>query len=197
MKEERDHHDISWRVLPTEEWERLEWIFEDRKWRMPDPNTSRVLVVEEDGEIAAMLVYERVLHIGPLYARPESRGRRYADLLAAVVRATFPIGSKALITTTNPHVDRLARRMGMIDMGRGYSLEMKEPGWVLEEAEEAAEEFVVAVGEAEGEEGHGRRAIERRETTPERDDSGPARESGDAARDDRAVEEAISSAGTG
>ena len=71
------------RVLPPDEWSRLEGTEAGPLWTYLDPQRAEVLVVEEDGQIIGSWVLINMLHAECLWVAPAHRGR------SAVLRRLF------------------------------------------------------------------------------------------------------------
>ena len=63
------------RILPPEEWSRLEAIPAGIPWRDLDPRRNHVLVTEHDGMIAGCVVLMEAIHAEFLWIAPAHRGR--------------------------------------------------------------------------------------------------------------------------
>jgi hypothetical protein len=62
-------------LLAPERYSELEPIFEEYGGTLPNPDTSYVIVAEEDGEILAFWVVQAQVHIEPFWVSPAARGR--------------------------------------------------------------------------------------------------------------------------
>jgi len=59
------------RILPPEEWSRLNGTEAESVWPMLNPGSARVLVVEEGAEIVATWTFLTVLHAECLWIAPK------------------------------------------------------------------------------------------------------------------------------
>lgn len=107
------------RVLPPEEWPRLVGTEAEALWPTLDPEYSRIVVVERDGEIVACHVLMNVLHVECLWIHPESRGkasvgRRLWHAVQDEARAT---GVRAVMThADSDQVRGLLERAGAVPL---------------------------------------------------------------------------------
>ena len=62
------------RVLPPEEWSRLEGTEAESVWETFNPNNTRVLVVEDDGKIVGTWTMLRTVHAECVWVDPKYRG---------------------------------------------------------------------------------------------------------------------------
>lgn len=69
--------DITYRILPHEEFERLKELMCDEGYKdnVPDPRFCRVVVAEREATIVAFLVCQMAVHMEPLWILPEERGK--------------------------------------------------------------------------------------------------------------------------
>lgn len=63
------------RLLPPEEWARLEGTLTGASWRRLDPEQAQVLVCEDHGTIVASAALFQVWHLEGLWVAPAYRGR--------------------------------------------------------------------------------------------------------------------------
>jgi hypothetical protein len=70
-----------WNATP-EEWERIEKILTARGWMVLNPNTSRILVAEQDEMLAGFVILQMVAHTEPLFVAPKFRGTELAAELS-------------------------------------------------------------------------------------------------------------------
>jgi len=80
------------RILPPEEWPRLQGTEAEAVWSTLDPDTARVLVVERDDAIIGCWVLVPILHAECLWIAPAERGhgsvaRRLLRLMRDTARA--------------------------------------------------------------------------------------------------------------
>lgn len=103
------------RILPQEEWPRLDGTEAETLWPNLNPITSRVIVVEDEGQIVATWVMLSMVHAECLWIAPEKRGsfgvtRR---LLSGMKEAAADFGALAVLTASiSEHVSGLIKRLG-------------------------------------------------------------------------------------
>lgn len=96
------------RVLPPDEWPRLVGTEAETIWPNLDPMKSRVIVVEDNGQIVGCHVLSWVLHAECLWTHPDHRGK------AGVARRLWPavkvnaleMGASVIATAANSDVVR-------------------------------------------------------------------------------------------
>jgi hypothetical protein len=107
------------RILPSEEWPRLAGTEAERAWPLLNPENTRILVVEEEGEIVATWTFMRVVHAECIWVKPSHRG------LVSVARRLFSglreiaggWGAEKVITgSVSDYVTDLIRRFGGFPM---------------------------------------------------------------------------------
>lgn len=103
------------RILPVDEWPRLEGTEAETVWPTLDPGTSTILVVEHDGQIVGCHVLLYVLHAECLWIHPDHRGKSSVArrLWDAVQRMVLASGKGAVWTAaTDQRVCRLLKHVG-------------------------------------------------------------------------------------
>lgn len=107
------------RILPPEEWHRLNGTEAETLWPLLDPENAQVLVVEEDGEVVGTWTLMRVVHAECLWVKPSHRGvfgvtKRLLKGMREIVSAW---GTNKVITgSVSDHVTDLIRRFGGVPM---------------------------------------------------------------------------------
>jgi len=108
------------RILPPEEWPRLNGTEAEVLWPHMNPAESRVLVVENDeGQIVATWSLLRVVHAECLWCAPEYRGKfGVAKRLLRIMRETAAAWKVSAVFTgaASPHVEDLIRRFGGVPL---------------------------------------------------------------------------------
>lgn len=61
------------RVLPPEEWHRLDAAGAETVWKLLDPSKAQILVIEDQGAIVGTLTLMSVLHAECLWIKPSHR----------------------------------------------------------------------------------------------------------------------------
>ena len=107
------------RILPKEEWSRLNGTEAETLWPLLDPENARVLVVEDAGEIVGTWVGMRVVHMECLWVKPSHRGAFGVTkrLLRGMREIAAFWGTNKVITgSVSEHVTDLIRRFGGVPM---------------------------------------------------------------------------------
>lgn len=86
------------RVLPFEEWPKLDDVGAETVWQLLDPERAQILVIEDEGQIVGTLTLMSVLHAECLWIKPSHRNgygviKRLMDGLWAGARVQ---GAKAV-----------------------------------------------------------------------------------------------------
>lgn len=98
------------RVLPHEEWSRLDGTEAEQVWRALDPERTTVLVVEDDGKIVGTWTLLWVLHAECVWVDPahRKRGSVARRLWLAMKAAAERFGALGVMTAAgSPEVDAL------------------------------------------------------------------------------------------
>lgn len=106
------------RLLPSEEWPRLEAL--GPAWPAMDPETNnvRVIVVEQDGQIVATVVALRVVHVHGLWIAPSHRRSRgvWTRLWMGLRRVAQDWRVPAVLTEAlPPGMDEIVKKLGGVD----------------------------------------------------------------------------------
>lgn len=114
------------KILQPEEWDRLEPIFAQQDWHLPDPAVATVVVDENnEGEIIALGVLQLVLHAEPFWVRPEDRGSfDWCSITSTIERivANNDLFPGVLVVAENAQSEAMARSMGMKEIkGRVFA----------------------------------------------------------------------------
>ena len=83
---------VNTRVLPSEEWPRLQGVLEAEGGRLPDPATAQIVVHEAQGEIIGFLVVQLVPHLEPIWVHPDYRGKGLVSSLVNAGRSLLGSG---------------------------------------------------------------------------------------------------------
>lgn len=114
------------RELPPLEWGALEGTELESVWPVLDPDTSRVLVVEDEGQIVACWAFFRLIHAEGIWIKPSHRGRMSVvrRVLSGLCRIVPEMGGRAVNTAaTSDEVADLLIRLGAVELkGRHFSL---------------------------------------------------------------------------
>lgn len=104
------------RSLEPLEWLELQETFiAEFSEALPDPETTRIMGVEEDGKIIGFVHIEEVaIHIRHIFVNTEHRGDGTAEALVDHVRTLFRnAGKRAHLVATTPFAEQLAEQAGM------------------------------------------------------------------------------------
>lgn len=117
------------RILPPDEWPRLEGTEAEQVWPLLNPATTRIVVVEQDGAIVGCQVLMAVTHAECLWIHPDHRRRASVGrrLISAVHHAAAELGLAALATSAlDDGVRRLLVRLGArVLPGTHYMIDVK------------------------------------------------------------------------
>lgn len=108
------------RILPPEEWERLDGTEAETIWPMLDRAKTQIVVVEQDGEIVGCHVLLLVLHAECLWVHPAHRGkssvaRRLWAAVQQTARDTFRVRTIATAACSD-EVRELLRHVGAVTL---------------------------------------------------------------------------------
>ena len=110
------------RILPREEWSRLEGVDLGVALPLANPETVQVLVVEDHGQIIGCWGMFSILHAEGVWVHPDHRGkssvaRRLWSQMRAMVQAT---GARAVVTGADrPEIAALLLRHGAMEVKSG------------------------------------------------------------------------------
>jgi hypothetical protein len=119
--------EITARVLPPEEWDRVQHIppFDQG---LPDPAHWRILVVEQDGQIVGCCSLFDTVHWDGWWIAPEHQGKAgvFRSLVAeglAQLTAANILGVHTTVPDTRPDLQDLIERFGFVSApGKLYLL---------------------------------------------------------------------------
>lgn len=103
------------RELPIAEWPKLDGTELGSVWRVFDPDQTRVIVVEDDGQIVGCWSLFNVVHCEGIWIAPDHRkqgavARRLLRMLTMTARS---MGARAVVTSAlTENVADLAKRIG-------------------------------------------------------------------------------------
>lgn len=107
------------RILPPEEWHRLDGTEAESLWPLLDPDNAKVIAVEKDGELVGCWVAMRTVHAECVWIKPSHRGvfGVAMRLLKGMGRVAQEWGTNKVITgSVTPHVTDLIRRLGGVPL---------------------------------------------------------------------------------
>jgi hypothetical protein len=110
---------MSARVLPPEEWHRLKGTEAESVWMGFNPGNTRVLVVEEDGNIIGTWTMLRAMHAECIWIAPSHRGR--FGVAKSLLRGMYSVAREwdvnGVITgSISEEITDLIERLGGIPM---------------------------------------------------------------------------------
>jgi hypothetical protein len=114
------------RILPPDEWHKLQGTEAEPIVPGLDPVDTRVLVVEQDGEIIGSWVMLRMVHVECVWIAPAHRGKAgvLARLLSGMTSLAKAWRTRSVITgSIDPRVSRMIRRLGGLPLpGEHFAL---------------------------------------------------------------------------
>lgn len=118
------------RILPAEEWAKLEEVGAETVWPLLDPARAQILVIEDEGQIVGTLTLMSVLHAECLWIKPSHR-RGYGvmkRLLDGMWSAAQGAGAKALWSgSVSDTMTNILHRLGASEVpGRAFVFPVKE-----------------------------------------------------------------------
>ena len=107
------------RILPREEWHRLEVCDLPVLLQHVDPQNVSVVAVEENGELIATLSVLTVTHLEGLWIKPDRRGS--PEVVRKLLKKAIEEASKApdhwvMAQSASPKMDDLIERSGGVEM---------------------------------------------------------------------------------
>lgn len=118
------------RVLPSSEWSRLEGTELEQLAKALDPERTRIVVVEREGQIVGTWAATTFVHLEGIWIHPDFRGRVSVGrrLLSATFRAAKELGARFVFT--GALTDEVAEMIGRIGgdqlPGRWFVVPMSE-----------------------------------------------------------------------
>jgi N-acetylglutamate synthase-like GNAT family acetyltransferase len=118
------------RMLPPDQWPRLDEVGAETVWKLLDPEHAQILVIEDAGQIVGTLTLMSVLHVECLWIKPSHR-KGYGvmkRLLDGMWTAAHVKGVKALwsgsVSDTMTHI---LHRLGASEVpGQAFVFPVKE-----------------------------------------------------------------------
>lgn len=117
------------RILPPEEWPRLDDVGAETVWDLLDPETAQILVIEDEGQIVGTLTLMSVLHAECLWIKPSHRkgygvGKRLLDGMWGAARGQ---GARALWSgSMSDAMTNILHRIGASEVpGRSFVFPVK------------------------------------------------------------------------
>lgn len=118
------------RLLPPDQWPRLDEAGAETVWRLLDPRHAEILVIEDEGQIVGTLTLMTVLHTECLWIKPSHRKgygvmKRLLDGMwsAAHVKGVTALWSGSMSDT----MTNILHRLGASEVpGRSFVFPVKE-----------------------------------------------------------------------
>lgn len=117
------------RILPPEQWARLDEAGAETVWKLLDPTRAQILVIEEEGQIVGTLTLMSVLHAECLWIKPSHRkgygvAKRLLDGMWSAARGE---GVKALWSgSLSDTMTNILHRIGASEVpGKSYVFPVK------------------------------------------------------------------------
>lgn len=101
------------RPLAPNEWDRLTPLAEHFGGSIPPPEAAQVFVVELGKEIVGLITLEKIIHVGPVWVKPEHQGRGIFNSLFSTGFRNFPQLRGAVCFTTNSKMVRFVKRLNL------------------------------------------------------------------------------------
>lgn len=107
------------RILPPEEWPRLDFARFSQTGREMDLGDVQVVVVEDNGRIVAYMSVLRITHMEDLWFDPEYRGN--AGVAKRMMKAGFTAAKKwadrwVWASTESEHMSDIVSRVGGVEL---------------------------------------------------------------------------------
>ena len=107
------------RILPKNEWGKLEKIFQENNTPLPH-ETSQIAVAEHEGEIVGFLVLQFVPHVEPLWIREDMRGKvSWKKMLSDIVGLFNGNKGSLFAFSPNEKIGNMVKHAGMERMPWG------------------------------------------------------------------------------
>jgi len=102
------------RLIRPEEWAQLAPIFEQEGGRLPDPSRATAAVAFDEKGLAGFWTLQQMYHAGPLWIRPDLRGKGLWRKLHAVIDGLFhrQPGTGYYSFAGEPKVEAIFRQLG-------------------------------------------------------------------------------------
>jgi len=113
------------RLINPEDWQDLAAVFAAEGGRLPDPESTGAIAFDEKG-LAGFWAVQLAVHAGPLWIRPDLRGRGLWRKLHAVIDGLFQKrpGSGYYSFSGSRKVEAIFQKLGYKDLG--YTVWTKE-----------------------------------------------------------------------
>lgn len=101
-------------VLSPDEWERIPCeAMAAAEELVPLPLQTVMLCAKVEREIIAIAGLQRAVYCDPFWVRKDFRGNGLSEELARMCASVAPRSQHSLMITTNPHMERIAFKVGM------------------------------------------------------------------------------------
>lgn len=102
---------LTYRLLPFDEWDKVEPEFVRQGVTMPNQNLSAIYVAEDEDGNTSFVTLQLQAHAEPLFIHPAHRGTDVHRKLAKMIDESFPANYYAFVPS--PEVGMLAASVGM------------------------------------------------------------------------------------
>lgn len=106
---------ITYRLLPPEEWGKVQHVFEESGMRMPVPEASFIAVAEKEGEVIGFLTVQPMFHATPLWLKGgEGSGvaRSLLEKAEDFMRTVGATGAHLYLFSDSPLAGQIAKAIG-------------------------------------------------------------------------------------
>lgn len=101
-------------VLNADEWESIpEEAMRIAEELAPSARHTMMLCARDGDEIIAVAGLQRAVYCDPFWVRKDFRGNGLSEELARMCAYLAPTHQHSLMITTNPHMERIAFKVGM------------------------------------------------------------------------------------
>lgn len=107
---------LTYRLLPSEEWEKAKPMLDSFGQALPSPENSLLSVAEHDGQIKGILCFHPVLHGEPFWVDEDFRGRIDIRRLQKSLTDVLPKGLEYFAFTPSRKMRWVAGQCGMKPM---------------------------------------------------------------------------------
>ena len=110
---------VTYRQIPSEEWHRLQEIYEDNGMPLPPAEKNSAVIAEFEGKVVGMQGLHQIWHGGPLWVAPEWRGGGVSDRMdKEIQRIVRECGaSRYVMFPSTPFSEAAVRRFGLKETG--------------------------------------------------------------------------------
>lgn len=116
MSAEVTYRWVDGRTATKQEWDGVDKILESRGWMSLNRETTRILIAEDEKELAGFNCLQLIPHLGPMYVARKYRGTPVANMLADKM-SNFMYDNEArgfLVIAEHPIVAKMCEERGLI-----------------------------------------------------------------------------------